>query len=942
MKMLFCSQDPLVQELVEGLAHPDLQLTDSAELVADLIGEQRLLLFLDLDFERKELEALNDELVEDPNIIRIWITQKLKLKELKKHQKSDNAAHGYVRKPLTAEMLQAILNDFELSDYISENELTEEGTILESVPQTDIGADNFSPPAAVEEVSESGVSEMKMDTQVKKTLDSHNSSKDAPYHSVTNEDIQAKFDMVFKSGGVLGSADDFDDDDLDLNGEVDNGVETPEAPGDINLDLGTNAGTDLGDFDIEVGDDDSDDGEIDLLGAEEETPDALEEDIGDRTSADIKMIPDDNIEAGESEEGDTGEFDLAGAQEALAAEEIEEIEEIAEIEESAAPAVSAEEVGLGDLDLSDDGADDDALDLGATDEVSESIDIEDNDTIDLENEASEVEVEEDILATEETPIEEVEMTDEKDDLLDSELDVEIEEEETLEEDVLEFDTSAEAEQPEEATDSGLDFAMPSEEDAGEDLAMATESTADSADAEGGFDLGGDDDLDLGDDDGALDLGGDDLDAEPSAALDLGDDEDDDILLEAQEDGTPTATDAPINLDEGTSTDEIDLQAGAEASGEIENALSDIVAPEAEEVTGTDTDILEAADEGLDLGEETDSALDFGSGDDLEESAETDMAEVEEGTQPTMVMTGDISGDAEDDDELEDFEQVTPADMHDPLGTGQKELDNEELDALGDEPEALDFGGVEDSNQPEEAAPVAAAPVVPEEKPVEKEVETSPPTSSAEDRLAINQHHDGELIRLQATIRQLREEREELLKEVHEIKTDSKLLQQENLGLRADLEETKIEVNILKKRHHSEVDEVKYQLKISDQKKEIADEKTKRYQKEFDRLNQKVRIDFKKVQEREKELESQLELVTMDSAAQVKSRDLKILELKRKIDSLEFNMENSSIREQKSRDDKEKVEERLSKIMKTLRGSLKLLEDDLDIDEELLEKLSKLD
>lgn len=187
--------------------------------------------------------------------------------------------------------------------------------------------------------------------------------------------------------------------------------------------------------------------------------------------------------------------------------------------------------------------------------------------------------------------------------------------------------------------------------------------------------------------------------------------------------------------------------------------------------------------------------------------------------------------------------------------------------------------------------------------------------------------DDELLRLQSTIRQLREEREEHLKEIQELKKEVKLVEQDGLSTRAELDEAKIEISILKKRHKTEIEEFRYQLKLSDECKQIFEERCKNYQKEFDRLNQKVRIEFNQVKQREKELESQLELVTMDTEAQVQARDGKILELKRKIDALEFNMENATIREQKSRDDKMRLEERLHKIMTTLRGSIKVLEDD---------------
>ena len=40
---------------------------------------------------------------------------------------------------------------------------------------------------------------------------------------------------------------------------------------------------------------------------------------------------------------------------------------------------------------------------------------------------------------------------------------------------------------------------------------------------------------------------------------------------------------------------------------------------------------------------------------------------------------------------------------------------------------------------------------------------------------------------------------------------------------------------------------------------------------------------------------------VDSENQIQSREKKILELKRKIDALEFNMENAAIKEEKSRE-----------------------------------------
>ncbi|MDD4975933.1 MAG: hypothetical protein PHY93_16370 [Bacteriovorax sp.] len=189
--------------------------------------------------------------------------------------------------------------------------------------------------------------------------------------------------------------------------------------------------------------------------------------------------------------------------------------------------------------------------------------------------------------------------------------------------------------------------------------------------------------------------------------------------------------------------------------------------------------------------------------------------------------------------------------------------------------------------------------------------------------------DEESTRVQATIRQLREEREELLNQIKIFKGGNRELEQDNLTLKAALDESKIEVSILRKRQMVELEDIKYRLSLNEERKEQALEKARQAIGSKEKLEQRVRIDFNQVKLREKELETKLEMLTIDVDLQVQSRDQKILELRRKIDSLEFNMENVSIKEQKSQDDKRKLEDKLNKIMKTLRHSIKNLEDDID-------------
>ena len=66
-----------------------------------------------------------------------------------------------------------------------------------------------------------------------------------------------------------------------------------------------------------------------------------------------------------------------------------------------------------------------------------------------------------------------------------------------------------------------------------------------------------------------------------------------------------------------------------------------------------------------------------------------------------------------------------------------------------------------------------------------------------------------------------------------------------------------------------------------------------FENEYENLNRKVRVDITKVKSRENELEGKLEMLRSDADIQIRNRDQKILELKRKIDTLEFD--NESIR-----------------------------------------------
>ena len=194
--------------------------------------------------------------------------------------------------------------------------------------------------------------------------------------------------------------------------------------------------------------------------------------------------------------------------------------------------------------------------------------------------------------------------------------------------------------------------------------------------------------------------------------------------------------------------------------------------------------------------------------------------------------------------------------------------------------------------------------------------------------SISQHHHDELLHLKATIENLREDRELLLKQISEKE------QAENEGrykinnLQAERDEAKIEIVFLKKRYEKEIGDLNYATKRAQEKRDILLEKNKQLQLAIDLAKGRVSFDARKIQEREKELEGQLELLKADSENLVKNRDKMILELKRKIDTLEFDFNTVSEKEKKAREDRILLEDRLERIMGTLRRTIGNLNEDL--------------
>lgn len=187
--------------------------------------------------------------------------------------------------------------------------------------------------------------------------------------------------------------------------------------------------------------------------------------------------------------------------------------------------------------------------------------------------------------------------------------------------------------------------------------------------------------------------------------------------------------------------------------------------------------------------------------------------------------------------------------------------------------------------------------------------------------------DEELMRLGETIKSLRADREGLLDRITELEESHGREKRDFLNIQAELDEKKIEVEILKKRYSKEIEDIKFRLDLATDKKDVLSAKNKQYEQEFEKLRREKKVDVNRVRARERELEEKLELLKRDTEVQIRNRDHKILELKRRIDTLEFDIENAHLRERKKSNDNDMLEDRMDKVIKTLRTVIGQLEDD---------------
>ena len=192
------------------------------------------------------------------------------------------------------------------------------------------------------------------------------------------------------------------------------------------------------------------------------------------------------------------------------------------------------------------------------------------------------------------------------------------------------------------------------------------------------------------------------------------------------------------------------------------------------------------------------------------------------------------------------------------------------------------------------------------------------------------YSDQELSKMGGLIETLRRERDKLQEDIKKERQANSELKRENQEIRNECDELKVENAILRKRVERKADDFERKYELSEEKRRLLEAKLKQNKNELDKVRKEIREEQHHLKSEENDLRSKIELMEMDYASQIATREEKILELKRTLETLEFNIENMTIKNQELRKQRGEINERLRLVASSLRGSIDIIEDDQEI------------
>jgi hypothetical protein len=174
---------------------------------------------------------------------------------------------------------------------------------------------------------------------------------------------------------------------------------------------------------------------------------------------------------------------------------------------------------------------------------------------------------------------------------------------------------------------------------------------------------------------------------------------------------------------------------------------------------------------------------------------------------------------------------------------------------------------------------------------------------------------------------MKAQKEHIQKELEQDRESLRKAESEIINLRDLSEELKVENKILKKRFDRKDDDYRKQYELSEEKRKVIEGKYRLTRQKLEESEAKNRAKNSSNRSVEKNLESKIELMEVDFRSQMGAREEKISDLRRSNEALEFNLESLVVKNQELLERKKEIEERLSLVISSLRGSIDLIEED---------------
>lgn len=957
------SDSPVYQQILEDLAEfVSIDLFEDVELLFEALHEGCDAVFLNFDSSPKQ---------QDKNIKKLKKTQKdlpiflyadsLDPKKMAKHQNSKTGANIYFQSPFDLEMAKLLLEPFLSDDLEAEdreaNRVIEEhnvgGPVSESSQEASDKIDSVFSSVFLDEYADRA-QEQRESKQINDMQEFQGDS--VPQKSATSIDLLAEdFDLdedeedlnIPKKVDMEDKEDEMIDDlaplEEDWQDDSDLSIEPEDSLAADSLDSENFEEEELEELESVFPDENDltfpDNSIGDILAKDNESNEADDEELMSLDDDDVMELGELSLSDGEEEpvavaEDDQGmEMDLAGDDDLLDLAEGDEVVDSVDDSEDGALELGGEE--FADLDLGDSDDEEPAMDLeaGALElgddleadglELGEDLDADaldlDDGALDLSGDDEEI----NLSASEEESLEDIINLDGGEEVLGDELDLsdfggspEASNELTISEDSNNESQVFSLEK----TDTGIKVPAGISEESLDDGILDLSSKDEEI-------LNIDEDMALDELEGALDLSGDDS---ISELLDSAENIEDELTR-------PAFSMEAAGLEDGQDldddTDEASMTKTELGGASISEELMDLQEDTGKTIMGVN---LEQVLEGIDPSERN-----LGS--------EEDEIELGGDSGTSVSLDDNLSGVSLTGEDSNFDEEKTNVSFQ--VASKLAEIDNQMVDEIEEEDKTLVAGpellnAMKESSNTEDEAPVDQdATLLHRVEHIGAEEKTriqAVPSEVRAQHYEYVQGHDEELVRLGETIKNLREDRQALMEKIDTFEHETQNHGRDFIGLQAQLDEKKIELAVVRKRLEKQNEDLKFQLDIALDKKEFLTKQNQQFLHEVEKLSRQKKMDMNQVRAKERELEEKLEMLRRDAEVQIRNRDSKILELKRRIDSLEFDIEGSTVKERKSANEQLDLEDKMNRVIKTLRGAIGQLEDDYGMQESALKLKNNLD